>query len=173
MFLDWKLSCFETSAYEAQRLELKASKEEKKWYTQSSDCSMANTENSSCSFGSRHTWLFLECTKFSPLLFSYPSKPTTFYCISLICFTDITGLFFVGRWGAAVIFCCCFLIWFGFVKIEGCRNPMPSKFVWVLHQQYLLISCFCVTVVIGIISQILYQKKKKILFTLDSNHSIF
>ena len=135
---------------------------------------MANTENSSCSFGSKHTRLFLECTKFSHLLFPYPPKPTAFYCTSLYCASQISlDFFFVGRGRAAVIFCCCccFFIWLGFVQIEVCRNPMPSKFVWVLPTVFGHFLFLCHRGKIGIISQILYQKKK--LFTLDSNHSIF
>ena len=58
--------------------------------------------------------------------------------VSSVCMprSGIARLFFflVGIGRAAVICCCCccFLIWLCFVKFEGCRNPMPSKFVWVL-----------------------------------------
>ena len=78
--------------------------------------------------------------------------------------------FFVGRGRAAVIFCCCccFFIWLGFVQIEVCRNPMPSKFVWVLPTVFGHFLFLCHRGKIGIISQILYQKKKIIYFRLKS-----
>lgn len=104
-------------------------------------------------------------TKFSHLLFPYPPKPTAFYCTPLCVLPRYHWtFFFVGRESSSY-FCCCCCFSFGlvFVQIEVCRHYAKQVLFGSFFQQYLLISCFCVTVVIGIISQILCRKKKKII----------
>ena len=148
MSLDWKLSYFETSAYEVIRQDLNASKEEKQWYVQSPDCSTA-AQNT------------LPLVHLALITLGYSSNALSPHiCCSPICpsiprFIALRFIVF-HRYGRGFCFVCFVL----FLQIEGRSNPEASKSVGVIFPTALAPFLFlCHILVILTIFQILHQQK--------------